>query len=195
MGEEGAERDGTTGLRWVIDPLDGTVNYIHGFPSHAVSIAVEFQDVPVVAVVHDTALGDVYTARRGAGAFCNGEPMRVAEVEDLSSALLGTGFGYDADVRDRQGRVLGHLISRVADIRRAGSCAVDLASTARGRLDAFYEVGPNRWDVSAGMLLVREAGGIATYAAEARRIMAAPPEVWNDFSQLVADAESAARSR
>ncbi len=194
LGEEGAEHDGSTGLRWVIDPLDGTVNYVYGFPSHAVSIAVEHSGVPVVAVVHDTALGDVYTARRGGGSHRNGHPMRVSSADSLGAALLGTGFGYDAEQRRMQGAVLAQLLPQVRDIRRAGSCAVDLAWAAMGRLDAFYETGPNRWDVSAGLLLVREAGGAATYDDDARRIMAAPARLWNDLTTAVTEAESLVRA-
>ena len=189
LGEEGASHEGTTGLTWVIDPLDGTVNYVYGVPSHAVSIAVEHHGVPVVAVVHDTALGDVYAARRGGGATRNGATIRVSDVTDLDRVLLGTGFGYEADVRARQGAVLASLLPRVRDVRRAGSCAVDLCWTAMGRLDAFYETGPQRWDVSAGMLMIREAGGVATYDTDGRRIMGAPPAVWNQLTGAVADAE------
>jgi len=193
LGEEGSERGGTTGLRWVIDPLDGTVNYVYGFPSHAVSIAVEHEGAPVVAVVHDTALGDVYSARRGGGAQRNGEPIGVSAADVLATTLLGTGFGYDADQRRRQGAVLAQLLPQVRDVRRAGSCAVDLAWTAMGRLDAFYETGPNRWDVSAGLLLVREAGGVATFDDDAHRIIAAPPRLWNALTDAVEAAEQAVR--
>ncbi|MDG2111332.1 MAG: inositol monophosphatase family protein [Actinomycetota bacterium] len=194
LGEEGAARHGSSGFRWVIDPLDGTVNYVYGVPSHAVSIAVEFNDIPVVAVVHDSALDDVYRARRGGGATLNGETIRVSDTGSLAGTLLGTGFAYDAQQRSRQGRVLAELISQVRDVRRAGSCAVDLCWTAMGRLDAFYETGPNRWDVAAGMLMIREAGGVATYDESSHRILGAPPAVWNELTEAVAAAEKAASS-
>lgn len=192
LGEEGASREGTSGLTWVIDPLDGTVNYVYGMPSHAVSIAVEHHGTPVVAVVHDTAHDDIFTARRGGGAHRNGAPIRVSATERLADTLLGTGFSYHAAQRRLQGRVLADLIGEVRDIRRVGSCAVDLCWTAMGRLDAFYETGPQRWDVSAGLLIIREAGGVATYDESTRRILGAPPSVWNDLHAAVEAAEHAA---
>ncbi len=195
LGEEGASHPGTSGLRWVIDPLDGTVNYVYGMPSHAVSIAVEHNGNPLVGVVHDTALDDVYTARRGGGAHRNGSPIEVASTAELGDALLGTGFGYQADQRRRQVRVLAGLIGEVRDIRRAGSCAIDLCWTAMGRLDAFYETGPNRWDVAAGMAILSEAGGIATYDEDAGRIMAAPPALWEALRAAVGAAEAAVHPR
>lgn len=195
VGEEGADVAGTTGLEWVIDPLDGTVNFIHEFPSHAVSIGVEFDSVPVVGVVHDTAHHDVYWARRGGGAFCNGEPIQVASVDELQRALLGTGFGYDAKVRAIQGATIAQLLPQVADIRRAGSCAVDLCWTARGRLDAFYETGPSSWDVTAGVIVVREAGGVATYDPATKRVLASPPQLWNALTDAVEAAEESSRPR
>ena len=190
LGEEGASVDGVTGLRWIIDPLDGTVNYLYGIPCHAVSISVEEHGVPIVGVVHDTAHDEVFAARRGGGATFGGRPIRGSDVTSLSSTLLGTGFGYDAQQRHRQGRVLAKLIGQVRDIRRAGSCAVDLCWAAMGRLDAFYETGPNRWDVSAGMIIVREAGGVATYDPSTHRILAAPPALWNELVAAVSAAEA-----
>ncbi len=185
LGEEGARRDGTSGFRWVIDPLDGTVNYLYGFPSHAVSIGVEFGGVPVVGVVHDTALGEVYRARRGGGAFRDDVPIRPNDVSDPARALVATGFAYEPRVRRSQAEVLTGVIDRVRDIRRAGSAAIDMCWTASGRVDAYYETGPHPWDVTAGLVIVREAGGTAAYDPVNNRIMASAPGLWAPLGDLL----------
>lgn len=159
LGEEGSARPGRSGVHWVIDPLDGTTNYIYGFPAYAVSIGVEIDGVMSVGVVYDAAHDDVYAAARGLGASCNGRAIAVSSCESLAVALTGTGFGYDAGRRRKQAALLGRVIGEIRDIRRAGSAALDLCSVACGRLDAYFEWGLQPWDMAAGRVIVEEAGG------------------------------------
>jgi len=195
LGEEGTNREGESGVRWVIDPLDGTTNFLYGFPAYAVSIGVEVDGEPVAGVVHDAARHETFTARRGGGAFRDGTPIRVSSQAQLPLALVGSGFGYDAAHRAHQARVLAALLGQVRDLRRAGSAALDLCSVACGRLDAYFEGPLNAWDVSAGTLIVREAGGIATIrpieAGEAPGIVAAGPALYAAFERLIASAIAA----
>jgi fructose-1,6-bisphosphatase/inositol monophosphatase family enzyme len=160
VGEEGADREGTSGVRWLVDPIDGTTNYLYGFPGFAVSIAAEIDGDVAVGVVHDPLHRDVFTAARGRGARRNGEAIAVSTNADLSTALVGTGFSYDRDRRARQAAVLTEILPRVRDIRRMGAAAVDLCSVACGRLDAYYERGLAPWDLAAGALVAREAGAL-----------------------------------
>jgi myo-inositol-1(or 4)-monophosphatase len=159
LGEEGGGRQGTTGVRWVIDPLDGTTNYLYGIPAFAVAIAVELDGEVVAGVVHDAASRETYWAVRGRGAWRGRARLAVTDTTDLGLALLGTGFGYQADVRRGQGSQLARWIGSVRDIRRGGSAALDLCSVASGRLDAYAEAGLQPWDYLAGGLIVGEAGG------------------------------------
>ncbi|NUR59655.1 MAG: inositol monophosphatase [Catenulispora sp.] len=165
LGEEGASRQGTSGVRWVIDPIDGTVNYLYEIPMWCVSIGVEIDGQTVAGVVEAPMLGETFTALRGHGAWRNGEPITVrGEGSDgpplpLSGALVATGFGYAAQRRAVQGKIVAELLPLVRDIRRAGSAALDLCSVACGRVDAYYERGTNAWDIAAGALIVEEAGG------------------------------------
>ena len=162
LGEEGSERAGTSGRRWVVDPLDGTTNFLYGYPQWAVSIAYEDAEGPLAACVLDPSRDEAFVAARGGGATLNGEAIRIGSQADPAQALGATGFGYDPERRRRQAEILAGLIDRVRDVRRGGSAALDLAWTACGRLDAYYEVGLQPWDAAAGLLLVREAGGEAT---------------------------------
>jgi myo-inositol-1(or 4)-monophosphatase len=162
LGEEGSEREGSSRVRWVIDPLDGTVNYLYGLPSWAVSIGVERAGQAVVGAVAVPTLGETYLAVRGRGALLitagGRRRLRVNDPVALSRALVATGFGYQEQRRRAQAAVARELIPRVRDIRRAGACATDLCHLAAGRLDAFYEIGPQPWDHVAGGLIAREAG-------------------------------------
>jgi myo-inositol-1(or 4)-monophosphatase len=162
VGEEGSATDGTSGLRWVIDPLDGTTNYLYGYPGWAVSIAAEDAAGVVAGVVADAVHAEVFTATRGGGARCNGVPIACSTRDDLATALVGTGFGYGAERRRAQGEVLAGLLPRVRDIRRMGAAAVDLCSVACGRLDAFFERGLAWWDLAAGALVATEAGAVVS---------------------------------
>jgi myo-inositol-1(or 4)-monophosphatase len=160
LGEEGASVEGSSGVEWVIDPIDGTVNYLYGLPSWAVSIAARKDGETLVGVVHAPARGETFRAVLGEGAFVNDRPARVRPAAELGLALVGTGFGYLAERKVRQAEVVGRLIPEVRDIRRGGSAAIDLCDVAAGRLDAYYERGLNPWDYAAGDLIAREAGAL-----------------------------------
>ena len=154
LAEEGAHREAASGRRWVVDPLDGTTNYLYGFPAWAVSIALEDAEGPAVGVVFDPLHDELFTAMRGEGALLNGEPIEVSGRETLDRALVATGFGYDADRRATQASVLARLLPAVRDIRRAGAAALDLCMVAAGRLDGYYERGLQPWDWAAGSVIV-----------------------------------------
>lgn len=158
LAEEGSGRSGTSGVEWVIDPLDGTTNYLYGHVAYAVSIAVEISGEPVVGVVANPPLGEVFTAVAGTGAHLNEEPIRISGCADLSTALVGTGFGYVAEQRERQAAMVSRVLPAVRDIRRNGAASLDLCWVACGRLDAYYEAGLQPWDMAAGALVAREAG-------------------------------------
>jgi myo-inositol-1(or 4)-monophosphatase len=178
LGEEGGERLGSSGVRWVVDPLDGTTNYLYGIPAYAVSIAAELEGEVVAGAVFDAAHGQLFSASLGGGAFLDGGPIRASNETDLGKALTGTGFGYVAEQRREQGRVLAQVVPRVRDIRRGGSAALDLCSVACGRLDLYYELGLGPWDFAAGGLIAREAGAETVLYKEDGRIrlvIAAPP--------------------
>jgi myo-inositol-1(or 4)-monophosphatase len=158
VSEEGGGRRATSGYRWVVDPLDGTVNFLYGIPTWAVSIAVEDDSGAAVGVIHDPNRSETFIGVRGRGARLGDRAIRVSEQTDLSQALIGTGFSYDARVRAVQAEAVQRLLPRVRDIRRAGSAALDLAALACGRIDAFYEAHMELWDRAAGVLIAREAG-------------------------------------
>jgi myo-inositol-1(or 4)-monophosphatase len=158
LGEEGGEHAGTSGVHWVVDPLDGTVNFLFGLPQWAVSIACEDSGGALAGVVYDPLRDELFSAERDGTPTRDGAPIACSGREDLATALVGTGFGYDAEVRRAQAEVAARLLPDVRDIRRFGSAAIDLAWTACGRLDAYYEHGLNAWDLAAGRLLCERAG-------------------------------------
>jgi myo-inositol-1(or 4)-monophosphatase len=159
LGEEGTSRAGSTGIRWIVDPLDGTTNYLFGLPAYAVSIAAEHAGEIVVGVVVDPSRGETWTAVRGRGSTCNGQLLRIeARRTSLATALVATGFSYREDMRARQAAWLATVLPGVRDIRRFGSAALDLCWVAGGRYDAFYEWGLAPWDRAAGALIAVEAG-------------------------------------
>jgi myo-inositol-1(or 4)-monophosphatase len=161
LGEEGAGAESASGLQWVVDPLDGTVNFLYGIPQWAVSIACRDREATLVAVVHDPLRDETFSAVRGGGCTLNGRALRIAAPPPpLERALVGTGFSYVAAERELQSALVARVLPRARDIRRAGSAALDLAWVAAGRLDAFYEHGLSEWDHAAGDLLVLEAGGV-----------------------------------
>ncbi len=177
FGEEDTRVAGTSGLTWVVDPIDGTVNYLYGLPNYAVSVAVVTGDpaqpghwAPQAGAVYQPVTGDLFHAHAGGGAWLRyvghsvsaDRAIRVADPQPLAACLIGTGFAYHATTRQEQARVLVELIASVRDIRRAGSAALDLCMVARGQLDAYYERGVHPWDVAAGWLLVAEAGGLVS---------------------------------
>lgn len=157
LGEEFGQTT-TSAVRWIVDPIDGTVNYSYQIPAYAISIAVEVEGEVVEGVVHNPATGERFAARRGEGATLNGRPIKARGAVTLAEALVGTGFAYDAHTRQRQGRMLAALLGEVRDIRRFGAAALDLSFVAAGRLDAYFETGLKLWDVAAGALIAREAG-------------------------------------
>ena len=168
LGEEGADRTGTSGVRWVIDPIDGTVNFLYDLPAYAVSIAAEVDGVVRAGVVLNVATGELFTATAGGGAHLSSpgrpEPVRLtgSSPVSLEQTLVATGFGYRVEQRRAQGAVVARLLPRVRDIRRHGSAALDLCTVATGRLDAYYELDLNPWDHAAGALVAAEAGLVVT---------------------------------
>ena len=191
VSEESDARVSRSGVTWVIDPLDGTVNFLFGIPVWAVSIAIEDRNGTVVGVVHDPTREETFTAVRGAGARLNGDVIRVSERSDLASALVGTGFSYSKELRRAQGEVVRRVLPAVRDIRRAGSAALDLAYVSCGRLDCFYEADMKIWDNSAGSLLVREAGGVVSVlrapVADQEGVLAAGPSLHDELRDLIDD--------
>jgi len=184
-GHGGGVGDGTAeprGVRWVLDPIDGTVNYLYGLPQYAVSLAAAVDGVVVAGVVRNPATGDEWTATRGGGAFRNGRRLSGSKTSQLSQALVGTGFGYDPARRRHQAAVLARLLPEVRDIRRFGAAALDLCMAAEGTLDAYFEKGLNPWDHAAGGLVAEEAGlvvaGLDGAPAGRDLVIAAPPELF-----------------
>jgi myo-inositol-1(or 4)-monophosphatase len=168
LGEEGADRRGTSGVRWVVDPIDGTVNFLYDLPAYAVSIAAEVDGEVRAGVVLNVATGELFTATIGGGAHLSAparpEPVRLTggRPASLEQTLVGTGFGYRVEQRRAQGAVVAELLPRVRDIRRHGSSALDLCSVAAGRIDAYYELDLKPWDHAAGALIAAEAGLVVT---------------------------------
>ncbi|WKG05972.1 inositol monophosphatase family protein [Mycolicibacterium sp. HK-90] len=160
--EEGGQHEGRAGLSWVLDPIDGTVNFVYGIPAYAVSVAVQYDGRSVAGAVANVPAGEVYSAALGHGADVIRAgvrtPLRCSGVEDLAMTLLGTGFAYDPRQRARQAEVLARVLPSVRDVRRIGSCALDLCMVAAGRLDAYYEQGVQVWDWAAAALIAAEAG-------------------------------------
>ena len=164
LGEEGGAGEGTSGRRWIVDPLDGTLNYAHHFPHFAVSIALECAGEPLVGVVYDPMRDEMFTAVRGAGTRLNDRPVRVSDRAPIGTALLATGFAYAAREDGANLPLFEAMLLAARGVRRAGAAALDLAFVAAGRLDGFWELTLKPWDTAAGVLLVREAGGVATDA-------------------------------
>ena len=168
LGEEGGlSVEGTSGVTWLVDPIDGTVNYLYDLPAYAVSIAAAVADPEgiggwrsLAGVVVNPRLGETYAAVRGGGATLNGRPLTVNAVSDLSQALVATGFGYSPERRVRQARALPGLLAVARDIRRMGAASLDLCAVAAGRVDGYFEAGLNAWDWGAGALIAAEAGAV-----------------------------------
>ncbi len=187
LAEEGTAGDGTTGVRWVVDPLDGTTNYLYGFPAWAASVAAEVDGRPAAGVVYDPSHDEMFSAVRGEGARCNQRPLRVVGQPDLATALVATGFSYDAASRGVQARVLANVIPSVRDVRRAGAAALDLCWVALGRVDLYYERGIQPWDWAAGGLVASEAGAVVT-ALDDGTVLGAPPQLHDPFLRLLREA-------
>lgn len=187
--EESGQRPGRSGLTWVIDPLDGTTNFLYGIPQWCVSVACEDPDGTVVGVVHDPIRDETFTAERDAGATLDGEPIRSSDLDDVSRALVATGFGYERVERERWGAVIASLLPRVRDVRRAGSAALDIAWCAAGRVDAYAEIPCARWDRAAGELIAAEAGCRATVlpavGPAGDGLLAAPPALHDPLLAMI----------
>lgn len=195
LGEEGGGALEPFGRRWIIDPLDGTVNFLHGLPHVAVSVALYEGDRALVGVVLDVFREEVFAAELGHQATLNDRPIATTTIDDLGAALVATGFAYDRRQRGREyAATLGEVLVRVRGIRRAGTASLDLAWLAAGRLDAFWELGLAPWDTAAGLLIVTEAGGVATdLAGEPSApgdpaIVAAGPGLHAQFLELIGGA-------
>ena len=196
LGEEDGHVAGTSGLTWVIDPVDGTVNYLYGVPAYAISVAVvagtpDPREWTALAgcVVHVSG-GTSWTASRGGGATRDGVPISVNAAKDLSQSLVGTGFGYASERRAAQAQVLTHVLPRVRDIRRIGSAALDLCMVAQGTLDLVYERGLNPWDMAAGGLVATEAGArleTRPGVGGTTCVVAGPEAGFDDFMALAED--------
>lgn len=165
------------GHKWIIDPLDGTTNYAHGYPCFCVTIALEHQGEIVLGVTYDPTRDELFTAEKGRGAALNGKPIRVSGTDELGNALLVTGFPYDIKHREKFARHLTEFLLTSRGVRRDGSAAIDLAYIACGRFDGFWEEGLNPWDVAAGKLLIEEAGGIVSYYDGSKFSVYTPPIV------------------
>ncbi len=173
IGEEGSERTSKSGITWVIDPLDGTVNYLYGLPGWNVSIAAKDSDGVVVGVVVAPTINSTWYASRAGGAFLNEQPIKCNDGVELNRALIATGFAYDLDARPAQLAQLSELLNRIRDMRRNGAAAVDLCHVAMGALDGYFEKGLQEWDLAAGGLIASEAGAKVTTVA-GTTIAAAP---------------------
>lgn len=160
LGEEGSSAETRSGVTWVVDPIDGTVNFLYGIPQYAVSIAASRGDDVVAGVVVNVSSGEVFSATRGGGSDLNGRPLRVREVVPLEQRLVATGFSYVAEVRALQAAAVGQMLATVRDVRRLGSAALDLCALAAGRVDGYVEEGLNPWDMAAGALVATEAGAL-----------------------------------
>lgn len=190
LGEESGERIGSSGVRWVLDPIDGTVNYLYGIGHWAVCVAAEVDDVVEVGVVADPSKGLTYVAVRGEGAWCGERRLQVGTPTDLGQSLVGTGFGYAAERRRAQAAVVAGMLPQVRDVRRLGAAALDLCAVAAGQLDAFYEQGLQPWDLAAAGLIAQEAGavvgGLHGESAGERLVIAAPPSLFDSLHAALA---------
>jgi len=194
LGEEGSADEGTTGVRWVVDPIDGTVNYLYGLPQWAVSIGVEVDGTTVAGVVLNPVADELFAAVLGGGATLNGAPLRCTRATELAQSLVATGFGYDARRRTAQAAVVQAVLPAVRDLRRQGAGALDLCSVAAGRVDAYYEQGLAPWDMSAGLLIAAEAGartgGLRGRGPSHELVLAAAPDVFDALHDLLVGADA-----
>jgi myo-inositol-1(or 4)-monophosphatase len=174
-GESAIVIDGGSRWKWIIDPLDGTTNYAHGYPCFCVTLALEHEGEIVIGVTYDPTRNEMFSAEKGQGASLNNKPIRVSATEKLSEALIVTGFPYDIARREDFARHLTQFLLRSRGIRRDGSAAIDMAYVACGRFDGFWEEGLNPWDVAAGFLLIEEAGGEVSYYDRSKINIYTPP--------------------
>ena len=193
LGEESDASAGSSGLTWVVDPIDGTVNYLYGIPRWAVSVAVVEGEDPatwsaLAGCVVNPSLGEVFAASARGGASLDGRPISAGEPPGLGTSLVATGFGYDAAIRTAQAQAASRVIGSVRDLRRAGAAALDLCDVAAGRLDAYWERGLAPWDFAAGALIAAEAGAVVSAAdvRDGRRLVtASAPAIAAEFAELL----------
>ena len=191
LGEEGGGFAGDggastadAGVRWVVDPIDGTVNFLYGLPAWAVSIAAEVDGEVVAGVVRDAVGGHTWSATAGGGAYLDGQRLRCSAATDLASALVATGFGYRAEQRAAQAALLATVLPAVRDVRRMGAASLDLCAVAAGRVDCYYEAGLQPWDLAAGGLVAREAGAVVEVHPSGT-VLAAPPALLGPLRELL----------
>lgn len=189
LGEEGADTIGSSGVRWIIDPIDGTTNFVYDIPGYCVSVAAELDGEVVAGAVVDPVHRETFSAHLGGGATRNGDPIGASAVQEVANMVVATGFSYLAERRRKQGEVLLGVIPEILDIRRIGAAATDLCAVACGRVDASYELALNPWDYAAGALIAQEAGAIvcdfAGNPASPDGVVAAPPAVMDAFLHLL----------
>ena len=193
LGEESGSTSHQSDFIWIIDPLDGTTNFLHNFPQYCVSIALQHKGEITQAVIYEPNRNDLYTATKGRGAFLNDKRIRVSKCDKLQEALIGTGFPFrDFKYLDDYLQIFKSMIQKTTGIRRAGSAALDLAYVASGALDGFWEIGLSPWDIAAGGLLIQEAGGIVTDLSgqtgwlESGNILVASPKIHDDMQAIIA---------
>jgi len=195
VGEEGADHVGVSRVRWLLDPIDGTTNFVYGIPGFNISVAAEVDGQVVAGVVLDPLHDDLFTAARGYGAERNGQPIRCNAAPGLATALVATGFSYEPGRRHRQAGVLTHVLPAVRDIRRIGAAALDLCWVACGRVDACYEKGLAPWDYAAGSLIAEESGAsvgdLEGGPASSAFVLAANPDLFEPLRDLLRAAGAA----
>ncbi len=187
--EESEGKPSSSGITWVLDPLDATVNFLFSIPWWCVSVAAEDERGAVVGAIYNPNIEEMFTAVRGGGARLNGSRIKVSDRDEIGKALVGTGFSYDPGAREEQAEIVARVVPTARDIRRAGSAALDLAHLACGRLDGFYEAPIEHWDRAAGLLLVTEAGGVITELPGPRGltdgVIASGPKLHDELVELV----------
>ena len=193
LGEESGSSENQSDFIWIIDPLDGTTNFLHNFPQYCVSIALQHKGEITQAVIYEPNRNDLYTATKGRGAFLNDKRIRVSKCDKLQQSLIGTGFPFrDFKHLDTYLAMFKSMLQKTSGIRRPGSAALDLAYVANGSLDAFWEIGLSSWDIAAGALLVQEAGGIISNLngkegwLESGNILAASPKIYDAMVETLA---------
>lgn len=196
VGEEGADRPGTSGVHWLIDPIDGTTNFLYGLPGYAVSVAACDDDGAFAGAVYLPATDELFSAERGGGATLDGRPIRCSATTELSLTLVATGFSYSPAARPAQGYRAWQLLPSIRDLRRLGAAAADLCHVACGRLDAYYEQYLNPWDTAAGALIAAEAGvTVGSFPGgpgEPDGILAAPPALFGPLRELLIESAAPA---
>ncbi len=196
LGEEGANKESSSGITWVIDPIDGTVNYLYDIPGWCISIAAKDEQGSLIGVVYSPATKSLWKAARGSGAFLNNSPIKCNEPVQLNRALVGSGFAYDLERRKVQAKLISELLPEIRDLRRLGACAVDICHVATGSLDAYFEAGVNEWDYAAAGLIAMEAGAKLSvksgiWNGEKHLVIAAGPSLHAALEAHIQSAEKA----